>query len=75
MTVKSLKIDTYTNLLTLRRNDTTPSYVHVMNVFNSRSETVERANRTGLNFSVILIIHRPNCKIDRLSLIKEIRGF
>ena len=27
-------------------------------------KTVERANRTGLNFSIICIICRPNCKID-----------
>ena len=36
---------------------------------------VERANRTGLNFSIIGIIRRPNCKIDELSLINKISGF
>ena len=40
--------------------------------FLQSRQTVERANRTGLNFSIIYITRRPNCKIDKPSFINKI---
>ena len=39
--------------------------------FQIQHITHERANRTGINFSITFIIRRPNCKIDRAKFIKK----